>query len=511
MPEWKFPVDLPRFEDDKLTRLRAEYVAKNGYYVSPPRLKDVIKIRFHKEPDPEEFDRWKIRSRSEYLLGKYPMSKSVPKWTAEAEEAITSSRFYEIQDNINSKRERFERYKASPAPTWLRNAGSVLTFMDDVNDMAGTAAVVCRIAARFAPRVLTKFFLGPAGWLLLVADLFSLLQTLWMLPLTCIAGKRNFESVGDLNPFSKNAKARRASKLRRVMPGKGEIIEALQTTDQLFGIGLSLGPVVGFAQDIVAGTVRTARGEKVTWKSPPPAPRSAESNAMRCLRFAQVVGLARDVMTEDEHWLMMIALNGATQILKPYFKNWQPLDQVNGLENVLFQAPAPQHPTTKYLLEEFGIQEGQAQGWPGLDKSEATADELWDYYQPESSKSFMDFCIRNRRNQLGSTGAQNAYEFSKNMLLLTEGYETVDETFAPGWDGWHRFMAGGCRFDKCDSEWGGFYWWYRPFYYRIGNSDVQIICVIHLYINIITHQEVKHIPPYYARCGDCDVIFSDDW
>ena len=452
--EYKFPISLPRFTDEDMKVKKAAYVAKHGYYVSPPKLSDVIHIRFHKEPDDQEWEDFKSRKLKRDNL----------------------KRHTEIVDLLESKRARYRRMLASPAPTWLTNAGSVMTFMDDVNDFAGTAAVVCRIAARFAPKLLSRFFLGPAGWLLLIADIFGMLQSLWRLPLSCIGAKRHFEAVGEYNPFSKKAKARRARKLRKVLPGKGELIEMAQVTDQLFGIGLCLGPLVGFAQDIVAGTVRTIRGEKVGWHGPPPKPRSHESNAFRVLKFAQAVGLASDEFTEDEHWMIYIALNGSTQVIKPYRDIWDPFDQVEGLEHLLFEAPKPVYATTKFILEEFGVAPGAKIGWPGLDKKEATAEELWNFYQAPAAERFMSFCIRNRRNSLGSTGAQNAFEFAKNMLLLTEGYETVDEEFIPEMDGWYNYYSNGCTIEGYPTAFRLGSFRYQESYHQIGNK----LCVVYV-------------------------------
>lgn len=450
--EYKFPIDLPRFTNEEMQAKKAAYVAEHGYFISPPKLSDIIHIKFHKEPDDREWRDFKsgsLRTNNPHRHG-------------------------QIQDLLANKRRRARQIMGSPAPTWLSNIGSVMTFMDDVNDFAGTAAVACRIAARFAPKLLTKFFLGPAGWLLLIADIFSLMMTLTRLPISCIVGKRGFEGAGDLNPFSKKAKARRAKKLRRVLPGKGEMIEALQVTDQLFGIGLCLGPAVGFAQDIVAGTVRTVRGERVSWHSAPAPPRSHEQNAARVLRFAQTVGLSSDEFSEDDHWLIYIALNGATQVLKPYRDIWDPFDQVDGLEHVLFDAPTPKYDTTRFVLAELGIDAGVNVGWPGLNKKTATLEELWDFYQAPAAERFYDFCISNRRNALGSTGAQNAFEFAKNMLLLTEGYETVDEEFGPGFDGWHRWFLNGCEIEGFPStmRWGRDL--YQVSYHKLGDKALFV-------------------------------------
>jgi len=442
--EYKFPVSLPRFSDEDMKSKKAAYVAEYGYYISPPKLRNIIHIRFHEEPGDDEFDRYKKSSRLYYLIDRYPTSRSVPAWKKERDELMTASRYYDIADLMQTKRDRYKRMLASPAPTWLTNVGSAMTFMDDVNDFAGTLGVICRIAARFVPRILSRFFLGPAGWMFLIADIMAMFMAPWRGLYSCIASKRQFEAMSDYNPFSKRSRARRARKLRKVLPGKGEMIELLQVTDQLFGIGLCLGPIVGFAQDIVSGTVRTVMGEKVSWHKPPPKLRSHEENALRTLRFAQAAGLASDEFTDDEHWMIYACLNGATQVIKPYRDIWDPFDQVEGLDKLLFEAPVPKYATTKAILEEAGIDAEANIGWPGLNKRLATADELWNFYQGSAAERFMSFCIRNRRNPLGSTGAQNAFEFAKNMLLLTEGYETVDEEFIPELDGWYNYLANGC-------------------------------------------------------------------
>jgi len=472
--EWKFPVDLPRFTTEDYEQKKAEYVAEHGYTISPPKLRDIFHIRLNHEPDDEEFDRYDKARRLDYLIRTYPTSKSVPKWKTQRDAFISPRRFADIDDLMQNKRDKYNRMLASPAPTWLTNAGSVMTFFDDVNDMAGTAAVLCRIAARFAPRILAKFFLGPAGWLLLIAELFGLMMTLTRLPIACVVGKRHFHSVAEMNPFSKKARAVRARKLRRVLPGKGELIEMAQASDQLFGIGLCLGPIVGFAQDIVAGTVRTIKGQKVSWHSAPPVPSTPERHALKTLRFAQMVGLAHDIMTEDEHWLYMIALNGATQILKPYFDEWDPFEQVEGLENVLFEAPQPRYATTKSILDEFGISPGEKIGWPGLDKKEATADELWNFYQGPCAESYTAFAMRNRRNYVGMTGAQNGYDFSKNMLLFASGYETVEEELEAGWKGWYDYYSNGCTIEGLPSNFrlGSFV--YQISYHGIGDRMVAV-------------------------------------
>ena len=500
--EYKFPVDLPRYTTEEYEQKKARYVAEHGYTISPPKLSDIIHLGFHKEPDDEEFSRYDKARRFDYLLNKYPASKSVPAWRQQKLDLITARRYDDINGIMQNKRDKYNRMLASPAPTWLTNAGSVMTFFDDINDMAGTAAVLCRIAARLAPRILSKFFLGPAGWLLLIADLFGLMMALTRLPIACIIGKRHFNSVSEMNPFSKKARGVRAGKLRRVLPGKGELIEMAQASDQLFGIGLCLGPIVGFAQDIVTGVVRTVQGQEVSWHSKPPSPSTPERHALRTLRFAQTIGLAHDIMTEDEHWLSMIALNGATQILKPYFDVWDPFMEVEGLENVLFKAPQPEKATTKAILEEFGVTPGQKVGWPGLNKIEATAEELWDFYQQPAAESYMAFSKRNRQNHVGMTGAQNGHDFSKNMLLFACGYNTVMEEFEDGWGGWYAWYEGGCEFIGCGSWVVGGNWDAKGTTTWFGDEGLHVDGSA-TYDRVMERYQKKYPPS--LRCRDCTI------
>ncbi|MBA7496283.1 hypothetical protein ES702_06882 [subsurface metagenome] len=451
MPKWNFPVSLPQFTDEEFEQQQAEYVAEHGYYVSPPKLGDIIHIRTYDQPDSAEFEKWKVRARVEYLITRYPTSTYVPTWQDQAQAAIRDRRYFDIKDLLEKQRARRDRMLASPMPTFGKNIASVLTFFDDINDTLGSAAVLGRFAARLMPRVLGRLMLGPIGWLLLLADIAGLVLDIMRMPIACIAGKRMYEGVRDMNPFSKNARVRRANKLRRVLPGKGELLELAQTTDNVFGIGLCLGPILGYGYDVAAGLVRAVRGQKVTWTSPPPPKPTFMQSQQRTLRFAQMLHLAGEEMTDEDHLSMMLALNGATQLMKPWIDEWNPIDQVQGLQHALLIAPTPIYPTTRYILQEIGIGPGERIGWPGLDKTHATIKELWDTCQSTAAARFMDFAKRNRNNYNGACGCQNGYEFGKNMMLMLEGYETVLEEMTPAWQGYYNFFTGGCVLTACGS------------------------------------------------------------
>ena len=45
---------------------------------------------------------------------------------------------------------------------------------------------------------------------------------------------------------------------------------------------------------------------------------------------------------------------------------------------------------------------------------------------------------------MGSTGAQNAFEFGNNMMMFASGSDTVDVEYEPGFAGWYQWGASGC-------------------------------------------------------------------
>ncbi|MBA7496152.1 hypothetical protein ES702_06750 [subsurface metagenome] len=429
MPQWSFPVSLPKFTDEAFEAKQQAYVAKHGYYVTAPKLEDIIHVRTFKEPSHTEWTDFK----TSHLARTNPY------------------RHKAIIDLLDRKRARRDRMMASPVPTWAKNLASVMTLFDDINDTLGTVGVIMRTAARLMPKTLGRFMLGPVGWLFLAAEIAGLFLAVMRLPFQCFTRKRTYEAVRDLNPFSKEAKIRRARKVRRLRPSKGELLELLQTTDNVFGIGLCLGPIMGFAYDVLSGTVRTVMGQEVHWGTPPPTRPKHTRPSSRLIRNAAALHGAGEEMTDEDHLGFMIALNGATQLLKPYIDEWHPLDQVDNFDNVLFEAPRPEHPTTKFILEEVGIKEGQAIGWPGLDKDLVNWEELWDHTQATAAKRFTDFAVRNRNNYVGACGCQNGDEFGMNMMLMTEGYDTVEYQQNDYWKGYYDMMATGCELNQCSS------------------------------------------------------------
>jgi len=448
MANWTFPIDPIRFTDDEMKRKKAEYVAEHGYQVALPGITEIITLWNPTEPDAQEMGYWDQRHKAEYLINKYPASTYIPTWQEQTLIPMANYRYHEITRIVDRKRDRYKRMLASPTPTWMTNIASVMTWFDDVNDLLGTAGVVFRTASFLLPKVAKRFFLGPAGWLFLLADIFgillSLTSSLMTVPFHCTQFKRHIEGVRSANPFSTESKQRRANKLRRLRPSMGEAIEALQTTDQVFGRGLCLGPILGAAYDIGFGLYKHVRGERVSVKSPLPRLRAYEKLAYKSTRQLAALGLAADELTEEDHFRVIMAAYVSQCVIRSTILEWNPLDQVEGLHDISIPAEGPTHPSTRYVLEEFGIQPGERIGWPFLDKEYVSYDEIWDTYREPLEQSTMDYFVRNRRTEQGLLAAQNAKEAGMMAQSNIEGTNPLELVNINAFQSLFNFTSDGC-------------------------------------------------------------------
>jgi len=409
MVTWEFPVKLPRLVTEEYEKRKAAYVAKYGYTITIPGISDIIHINVEKKPTVQEVKWYKDKNIDQLGQGRYN----------------------DIQSYHQKRKDQYIRMLASPMPTWARNIGSVMTFLDDFQDSMTTLAVVGRIAARFLPSFLARAMAGPLGWIMTISDILNMIQIYRCLQLKPTQGKKFSQLLTEKNPFSRRAKARRAERLRRVRPTKGELIEIAQTTDNLFGIGLSLGALVALPQDLAFGTWRAVKGEKVSIKVPLPWMADYEFDASRGLRAAMMFWTAGQEFTEEEHMMQAVVANLSTQVLNPLYTEWHLLDNVEGLENIEIQAPCDPSPITMLMFEELGIDPFEFCGWPHADVTYAGAKLIEDKCEPKIHDSFRNYMNRNQHNSRGYITGQNAHEFAENTLALLEGEEQIEGEYTP--------------------------------------------------------------------------------
>jgi hypothetical protein len=206
------------------------------------------------------------------------------------------------RENTNSANHRQSAQDES-SQAW----GSILTAIDNVQDFVSTISSIGRLVIWAALRTpvgraaigagvgaagtalglpLLGGMVAIVGGILLVNDLLNMLNLVGMLAsplygLLCngIRGflsaaaptaifkrglKREVWKKATTNPFGRNARADRQLKAMNGRLGVGAIIEAAQTTQQLFGWGLSFGAIMGTVSEAAAAVQDVAQGKPVT-------------------------------------------------------------------------------------------------------------------------------------------------------------------------------------------------------------------------------------------------------
>lgn len=442
---YQFPVKLHRFTSEEFDKRKAAYTAKYGYTINIPGFRDIVKLGLDRPPTEEELSKYSSRD---------PGELSVERWEY-------------IKAHKQRKKESFLRMMQSPSPTWVSNIATAMTFLDDVNDSLGTLSMVTRLAAHMLPKALGRVLMGPAGWALTAAEIANIGMTLSRLPIRAVALKTKMHRGLGLNPFSKKAKVARAAKLRTLRPSKGEIIEALQTTDNIMGVGLCLGPIMGLITDIISGTYRTLKGKSVSVSMPSAGLATHEQLGLNVFKAAQQLWTGGQELSDDQHTRAILAVNQATQIAWPITQAWHPVDNISDINNIELEAPSPKDPTTLALFAEEGIDPRTRTGFLSWNRKYVTPDDLWSSAEPKIDHSFHEYCDRNKHNYKGFMTAETAVESIQNLYALMEGEDAVELDYAHTEKAIHKMFDNGYRFHEITTpeqlacfaqkveEWGG--------------------------------------------------------
>ena len=297
----------------------------------------------------------------------------------------------------------------SPTPQLANNLGVIMTALDDVQDFTTSVGVVFRLLGRVAP-ILDTVAVGAftvGAWLnrLNMMNRLTGGETATVCRLVRELGKTSSKTL---------VKADVDKRMRRALPSKGEVLEVLQTTDNLFGVGISLGPIVGLAQDAIFGAFTGAPIRFKEWSISDRVGRVLQDKAM-VMTHPDI--FIKDTFTTAAKW--MEAASNVT-IAGEYIK-WQ--DFATGLlttmgsylsvrgekikeavistvDIISGQKAKPKKHTsiqTRFLLERLGIDSYRQPGWPveGLGDV-ATMPEIVDAYSAQAQK-----VLHFWRNKLG--------------------------------------------------------------------------------------------------------------
>jgi len=406
---YESPITLPRFTTEEFEEKRAEYVAKHGYQVHFPQFNEIIKWHVIPEPDELEF--------------KLYLRKDISN--------LGEKRYEDIKTLMNQKRAAYLRVLQSPAPAWIRNASSALTFLDDVNDTLGTLGVVARTISHELPKSLSKFVTGPAGWLFTAADIVGIAMTLSRLPFKTRRLQHELHATLKDHPLSKKGRLRTAKKLKRIALSKGEIIELFQVTQNIFGYGLCLGPIMGLLYDIPSGLYHHIRGEKVTLTGLP-APflwfDRIWSNSIKSIvefyyGFPPVLDETLDKAA--------VAFSMANQVMQTVHGQIAALDYYPEIEGIQLTPRVPEHLTTREVISEYGNDPDKQIGWPSTDTFYIDASHHWENNREQITEGVKSWMWRNRHSTQTMIASQNAVAAGQMALANLCGPETLEWEYDP--------------------------------------------------------------------------------
>lgn len=394
---------MPRLTDDDFDRQKAAYVAKNGYTITIPGLSDIIKIRTE-DPMTTQESGW---------------------WNAREYEKFTPQRLEEIRTMKRKRLEKYEALLASPSPSILRSAGSIMTAIDDAQDALSTLAVIGQIGARIAPKAIAKFLEGPVGVVATAADVLNLIQAIPQACMSPMYGKRAAETMTAASPKHVKARATTAERLRKFNLNKGDWIQGLQVTDQMFGFGLCLGPLVGLAQDILAGTVRVTQGKPVKVKIPVPDFKHWFKAAEKILRAGPLLWGVPHYTDEDEILRWIGAGHLAYQAMMDVTDQWNAFDAVEDVATAELKALEPWHTLTREVIQEGPIPLGETIGWPQTGRVWSTIENIAELTEPMAQRNLEDFVTRNKHSWRGFMGAHCMVQGGLFAVATWEGEHQI--------------------------------------------------------------------------------------
>jgi len=470
MADYKAPFRLPKFTTAEYQQKKTEYVDKYGYSITFPKIGDIIHIGLNKPMTEDEKILWYDGKRDQ----------------------IPSRRRANLQQQKRRGREKFNQMLASPIPNWLSNYASILTAWDNVQDVLITLAAIGRIAIKFLPRLAMSWLSWPIGLLWLLASIMSTLAAPSMCVLSPMTCKRKMMKEmrrrnAMLRARGKAPERGTAAFLRMqrdklkygfkgyaksggFLPSFSELIQGLQVTKDIWGVGLAIGPIFGLAYDLLSGGVRYAMGQKVTIRNSPwpvETYRKTGDTKYNYIRYAgrptsgtkaeqlkwrkKAVRSGLTGVRNEEDYVLAQALrlsqtnqgykHGTDFMLEAAtycgaeiaghgvwnsLEDWNPMENVDGLEHLEIEAYNEPNPLQEEVLEELGLDPQKGISWPQLGRRWATYDDIFTSLAPVAAENF-EYFVENEKNQdLLAVMENSAIEMGLESISQMEGEDFLE-------------------------------------------------------------------------------------
>ena len=362
-----------------------------------------------------------------------------------ANERIWSNVSREGLDEYAKRCDYVRKKMKSNIPEIVNKIGSIMTMIDDIEDGLTTAAVGGRLACKVAPKMLGKW-IPYVGWAFRAADILNVFNMLSFIPLSPRGGKKRMYDLAESNPLSKKSKAHAAAKARAaqhgksyakmakklpvlkklgpIIPSMGEMLEIAQTTDNLFGVGLCLGPIVGMVLEGVFGFQdRLSNFQKRT------ADAFKEKKYSKTLMYNPIIaGLGEELGEETFERTVVSESLVLDKITKPFeYYTWGEYEE--GLNEVSMVVPTPENVVTIAALEDNGIDWRDAIGFPYADDPKELYPCELHYRTHEKTTGYLQaYCERNTNNYQGYVIGTTASKTCDKMVGFYEGRMWEEQT-----------------------------------------------------------------------------------
>jgi hypothetical protein len=160
---------------------------------------------------------------------------------------ITPDKMLTAHDLAAKKYARALRMASTGKEQTTRSVTWMLTQIDNVQDALVTSAVALRGISLAIPRLKPIALLAGRG-----ADALNLGTMAKTLGKAGSKGKRGLEARFAQSPGYYQGRVKNVTNLRSALPHVAEVLQLLQTSDQLTGVGLSLGAIMALPSDLIS-------------------------------------------------------------------------------------------------------------------------------------------------------------------------------------------------------------------------------------------------------------------
>lgn len=423
MGTWKMPYSLPRLPQAEFEAMRAAYIAKNGYTIYIPGWEDFIHIPIERPITDQEEIHWKAKD-----------------WNSFTQERLT-----ELKTIKERRRLQYRRLLGSAQPSILRNRGSILVAIDNNQDALSTLATLARITVPLLPLVFQKLLEGPVGWVMLTADILNLCTRVMTPERSSLRTKRIKDSITENNPFSQKARTKRGIKFWNSKVTSGNIIEALQTSDQMFGYGISLGAIMNLPFDAASGGVRLLGGEKVSLLRPITKHAEWVKSASTAWKSLCLLYTTDGILGLIDHAPMLILAHVVAVAMQAAMPMLDPLHLITEPESYEVEAMYPTRGYLREVIEEEGDNPDKHIGWPVTNTRWASCVEIAEQGRHVASNTFVNYCYENRYKMEGLVMAKVATEAAYYAVTAAAGESIIETDYIAAEKTTHAILNAGYR------------------------------------------------------------------